>query len=292
MTEKKRLLVIGATGLLGRHVVQAAAEDYTVIPTSHGSAGTPAGVALDVANAAAVNRAFAEARSDLVMLLAAIPDIDLCERRPDYAFNINARGAENVAKACAETNSRLLFTSTAAVFDGKKHGYDEQDQVSPLSVYGETKVWAERALAAQATSTIILRIALILGYARRPQSNSLLDRAMDRWKAGKPVFFPTYESRNPIDAASLSRIMLRMLKEEVSGGIYHVGSSESISRYELGKLLAARAGISFDLVQPVTDPIPGRAPRGADHFLLTEKIQRTCHIQMPTIPEVIESCLA
>lgn len=291
--EKKTLLVIGATGLVGTHVVRAAASkpgEYTVVRGSRTPAAEAGDVAIDIANPSSVTRAFQEIKPDVVMLLAAIADIDLCEKRPDYAFNINARGAENVGKASVEAHARLLFTSTAAVFDGKKHGYEEADDVSPLSVYGETKVWAEQKLASLAPSTLILRLALILGFAHRPQTNSLLDKTTQRWKDGKPAFFPTYESRNPIDALSLAELLLRMLKDDVPGGIYHAGASESVSRFELGKLIAARAGVGSDLVRPVDSPIPGRAPRGNDHFLLTEKLNQTCHIESPSIAQVIERC--
>jgi dTDP-4-dehydrorhamnose reductase len=219
-------------------------------------------------------------------------DIDRCERMPEEAFAVNARGAENIANACARTRARLLFTSTAAVFDGRGHGYGEEDPIAPLSVYGKTKAWAEHAVRALTPSAVIIRFALVLGFARKTGTNAMLDSVMGKWKAGEPVSFSTRETRNPIDAASLARLMISMLADREVSGLFHVGASDSVSRYELGKRLAARAGVSIDLVRPQGDPPPGRAPRGDNHFLLTKKIQRDFHFKVETCDQVIERCFS
>jgi dTDP-4-dehydrorhamnose reductase len=247
---------------------------------------------VDIADASSVGRAFRQAQPDFVLLLAAMSDIDRCEVLPEEAFATNARGAENVANACARANARLLFTSSAAVFDGSKHGYREEDAIGPLSVYGKTKAWAEKAVMALTPSALIIRFALVLGFARKSGTNAMLDSVLGKWKAGEPVLFPTREMRNPIDAASLSKMMIAMLAHHHDRGLYHVGASDSISRYELGKRLAVRAGVSPDLVRPQGDPIPGRAPRGEDHFLLTEKIRRVYNLEVESCDQVIERCFA
>jgi dTDP-4-dehydrorhamnose reductase len=86
--------------------------------------------------------------------------------------------------------------------------------------------------------------------------------------------------------------MITMLADRQVSGLFHVGASDSVSRYELGRRLAARAGVSIDLVQPQGDPPPGRAPRGDNHFLLTEKIQRAFNFKVETCDQVIERCFS
>ena len=274
------------------YAVQAAADTLEVIRGDRRGTGQPGSVQVDIADASSVGRAFRQAQPDFVLLLAAMSDIDRCEVLPEEAFATNARGAENVANACARANARLLFTSSAAVFDGSKHGYREEDAIGPLSVYGKTKAWAEKAVMALTPSALIIRFALVLGFARKSGTNAMLDSVLGKWKAGEPVLFPTREMRNPIDAASLSKMMIAMLAHHHDRGLYHVGASDSISRYELGKRLAVRAGVSPDLVRPQGDPIPGRAPRGEDHFLLTEKIRQVYNLEVESCDQVIERCFA
>jgi dTDP-4-dehydrorhamnose reductase len=294
--EKQRLLVIGANGFLGAHVLQAANATGTFdVLAADRSGSRDAGIEeLDIVNAASVESAFRRTNPDQVVLLAAISDIDKCESTPQLAFAVNAQGAENVANACVRHNAKLLFTSTAAVFDGLQHGYSEEDLPTPLSVYGKTKMWAEEAVSKLLPSAITLRIALVLGFAGKSGTNAMLDNIVTRWKSGTPVTFPTYELRNPIDAATLAGVMLRMIGDPNPAlrGLYHVGASDSISRYELGMRLASRLGVSPDLVRAQDTAIPGRAPRGADHFLLTSKIRSDFNIDFETSERVIERCFA
>ena len=292
--DKQRILIIGARGFLGTYAVQAAAagDAFDLIWADRRGTGQPGSIELDIADASTVDRAFRLIQPNFVLLLAAIADIDRCERLPEEAFATNAQGAENVANACARANARLLFASTAAVFDGKKHGYREEDAVSPVSVYGNTKVWAENAVKALTPSAVILRFALLLGFARKGAANAILDGMIGKWKAGEPTFFSTREQRNPIDAVTLSSLMLRLLADHQASGIYHAGASDSISRYELGKRLAKRADVASDLVRAKDDPVPGRAPRGEDHFLLTEKIRRLYNLEVESCDQVIERCFS
>src|SRR3984893_12604530 len=231
--DKARLLLIGAIGFLGAHAVRKFAESYDVFTSSRVTAADSKSVQMDIADVSSVDATFQRVKPDAVLLLAALSDIDRCEAKPDLAFATNVRGPENVAHACARSNARLLFTSSAAVFDGSKHGYTEDDAPTPLSVYGETKARAEAAVLAILTSTIILRIALAIGFAGKKGTNAMLENLSARWACGSPVATPTFEYRNPIDAAALSSFMLELLKHEGAHGIFHAGAKESISRYVL-----------------------------------------------------------
>jgi dTDP-4-dehydrorhamnose reductase len=289
---KQRLLVIGARGFLGTYAVQESTGKFEVIRGDRSGGEQPGTVAVDIGDAQSVDRVFREVQPDCVLLLAALSDIDRCEASPEEAFTINARGPENVANACARANVRLLFTSSAAVFDGQKQGYREEDEICPLSVYGKTKAWAENAVKSLTPAAVILRFALVLGFAWKKNSNSMLDGVIDKWNAGKAVAFSTREMRNPIDAASLSKTMIAMLADSQISGVYHVGATDSISRYELGKRLAARVEVLADLVRPQDAPVPGRAPRGENHFLLADKIRRKCQFEFGTSDQVIERCFS
>ena len=283
------MLIIGSSGFLGQHVARAAAGSFEVF---EGDVERPAGqrgVAIDITSAASVNAAFDHARPAAVILLAAVSDIDECERRPELAEAVNVCGAAHVAVACRRAGARLLFTSSAAVFDGTKHGYTETDSPTPVSVYGQTKARAEQMIAAELPAAVILRLALVIGFAQGDGTNAMLNRFAAKLREKQPVKLPDFEYRNPIDAATLSRVMLALFGDKE--GVFHLGAAESISRFELGVRLAERMGFSSRLVQSQSEPIPGRAPRGRDHFLITEKIAKACAVHIPTCDEVIERAI-
>jgi len=285
---KPRLLVIGSRGFLGSHAASAGRSEFEVIEANH-SANGGSGLAIDVRDQTSIKTAFEVAKPESVLLFSAISDIDRCQQFPEEAEAVNFRGAQYVAEACADGGARLLFTSTAAVFDGQKHGYSEDDPVSPVSVYGETKAKAEKAVLALGSSAIVVRIALAIGFAANKGTNSILDTLKAKWSSGQVVRLPVHEQRNPIDASTASRFMLELLDRNGSG-IFHIGCADPITRYDLGLKLAGRMRYPAKQVQPQLGPNPGRAPRGPDHYLLTDKLRALSSIPIPTCEQVIERC--
>ena len=185
----------------------------------------------------------------------------------------------------------MLFTSSAAVFDGTRHGYTEEDPPTPISVYGRTKARAEELIMSTLPSALILRLALVVGFAAGCGTNAMLNRFAEKLRAGQEVSFPDYEYRNPIDAATLSEFTLELLRRPNANGVYHVGASDSMSRFELGVRLAEKMGLPREFVHRQTEPLPGRAPRGPDHFLLTGKIRQMCRTPVPSCDQVIERAI-
>jgi dTDP-4-dehydrorhamnose reductase len=286
----QRLLIIGANGFLGQHIARRAASTFEVFEADVTAPAGDKGLSMDVTSADSVKAGFERAAPDVAILLAAISDIDECERRPELAQAVNVRGAEHVAEACARCGARLVFTSSAAVFDGTRHGYCESDARTPLSVYGTTKALAEDTISRRLPTALILRLALVIGFAEGSGTNAMLNKFAARLRAGESVSFPDYEYRNPIDAETLSCFMLELLRGGTAG-IFHVGATESVSRFELGVRLAEKMGFAPRLVQPQTQPLPGRAPRGLDHFLLTGKVGATCRTPVPSCGEIIERAI-
>lgn len=286
-----RLLVIGARGFLGTFITSRAGNVYDVFRGDRSRESDETDVAIDITDAGSVRKAFAEVRPDAVILLAAISDIDRCQRDRELAIAVNLHGAENIANACARAGARLLFTSTGAVFDGLKHGYSEEDKVSPASIYGETKAQAEAVTQTLVPTALIARVSLVLGRTGKIGTNSLLDSMVRRWDSGEVISASVLESRNPIDAPTLSQWMIELLSDDRNQGIFHMGATDSMTRYELAQAIAGRLHFSSNLVQPELHPAAGRAPRGADHLLLTAKISRVCATQPPSCQKVIERSL-
>lgn len=286
-----KLLVIGARGFLGTFIASRASKRYQVFQGDRSRESDRTDFVIDITDPISVKAAVTECRPDAVILLAAISDIDRCQREPQRAVEVNLHGPENVANACARAGARLLFTSTGAVFDGQKHGYREEDEVSPVSVYGETKAHAEVIVKSLLPSSVIVRVSLVLGRTGRAGTNSLIDNMIRRWQAGEPLSASLVESRNPIDAPTLSQWFLELLENDGNAGIFHTGASDAMTRYELASAIARRLAIPSDLVVEEIQPAVGRAPRGIDHFLCIDKINSKCATQAPNCQEVIERSL-
>ena len=288
---KPRLLIIGASGFVGQHLARRAVGCFDVWEADLAAPPGEHGVAIDITSAGSVDAGFHQSVPAAVVLLAGVSDIDQCEARPDLAEAVNVGGTAHVAEACARTGANLLFISSAAVFDGAKHGYRESDSPTPVSVYGRTKANAEELIATMLPAAVVLRLALVIGFAEGSGTNAMLNKFAAKLRAGETVVLPDFEYRNPVDAGTLSDFIVELLCRGGTSGIFHLGASESISRFELGVRLAERMGFPRHLVQPQTKPSLGRAPRGLDHFLLTDKIRTTCQTPVPSCEEVIERAI-
>ncbi len=290
---KPRLLILGASGFVGSHWARAAAAQFEVFQAArHVPGDSPGWLAVDITDRASVDAAFEAARPDQVTLLAAISDIDRCQREPELAERINVDGARNVAKACARTGARLLYTSTDAVFDGTRGYYREDDTPTPPNFYGETKARAERIVAELCPDALIVRLSLVLGTSVTGGGNSYLEKVMGNLRAGNEIISPTYEYRNPLDAGTLAAILLELSSNRDARGIFHAGASDKISRFDLALAIARHVGAEERLIVPQTAPVPGRAPRGRDDFLATDRLAATCRTPIPACREVLQRALS
>jgi dTDP-4-dehydrorhamnose reductase len=276
-----RLLILGANGFLGGALLRSHDPRFECIGFDK--------AACDVTSPASVRAAFTSARPTTAVLLAALADIDRCEKDPGLATAINVDGARNVAEECARTGVRLLFTSSAAVFDGTAESYRESDPPRPISVYGKTKASAEHLILETIPSAVIVRLSLVLGASPNGGTNALLDKLHAAFSKGTPVFAPADEFRNAIDAETLVQWMLDLAHSDASG-IFHLGSSDAVSRYDMTLQLAGAMGYSRDLVVSSSSST-GRAPRGRRHMLIPEKILKYSRVPIPTLTEMIERCV-
>src|SRR5205823_9352956 len=99
---------------------------------------------VDIRNVSEVEALVDRVCAEWIVLAAAYTDVDGCETNQQLAFDVNCRGAVNVAQVAKHVGCRLLFLSTDYVFDGTKtNPYEARDQRHPRSVYGKSKAEAE-----------------------------------------------------------------------------------------------------------------------------------------------------
>lgn len=197
-----RVLLLGATGRLGGAIATAFARHWPPGPAAHGAATLLAPsremLALDAASpASSVARWFAEWAPDVVLNCIAISDVDRCEREPVLAQRVNAALPAALARASARAGTRLIHFSSDFVFDGAlRRPYREDDAAHPLSVYGETKLEGEHAIADAACRHWVFRVSWLYGAPSRNLAADLLDPAnagrtfrlaSDRWGVPNPV---------------------------------------------------------------------------------------------------------
>jgi dTDP-4-dehydrorhamnose reductase len=267
MRDKKKLLITGASGLVGGNAAVLGRETWNV-SAAYGSrpfqAAGMSAVRLDLTDARSIRSLVQSLRPDAVIHCAASSKLDECEADKNRTFAVNAESVRVLAGACADSGARLVFTSTDMVFDGEKGRYAETDPVSPINVYGESKCAAEEHVRRFCADHAIVRVALVYG---KPATGgtSFSEGFLKTWRAGKPVFLFTDQFRTPVEVTGLAEALLELAGSSFRGTI-HAGGADRVDRYTFGCVLARKAGISAELLKPVSMAgavLPAKRPRDA-----------------------------
>ena len=270
-----RLLITGASGLLGANLVLAAAEEYEVVALYHRHPIALEGVesvSADLCQLGIAKKLFDRYQPDWIVHCAAATDVDACENDSDMAFRINSTMAGYVATAAADTQARLIHISTDAVFDGRAWHYSESDPTEPVNTYGRSKLKGEKMVTQVHPQCTIIRTNIFGWNAQRKLS--LAGWFLDRLERGvnTPGFSNVFFS--PILVNDLIDRLIQLLKTTHSG-IIHLAGADCISKYEFGRELAVIFQLDPELVDPVSSENAGlKAPRAERLCLRSEHIER------------------
>ncbi len=234
--DRKKLLVTGASGFLGRHVCRHAADAWEVIGLGRTAAAVPGvdrWVSLDLTDASGLVRLFGDLKPDAVIHLGAMSRLPDCQAEPARSLAVNVQASRQVAALSAERGIPCVFSSTDIVFDGQRPPYREADPVCPINTYGVHKALAEEAMLAAYPETLVCRLSMVFGMAGkwfRPDGQRMARGAR------LPLFRD--EFRTPVSADRVAQGMLVAMGRH--RGVLHLGGGMRVSRLGFGRM-AARA---------------------------------------------------
>lgn len=244
-----KVAVIGASGLLGRALVDELAQQagWQVVATTFRRPGSQT-VTLDIRDQPAVAQFIGREAPDAVVIAAAERRPDICEHDPALARALNVDAVRTLAAAAQQCGAWVLSISTDYVFDGTHPPYRDDAQPSPLNAYGHSKLEGERALTETTGFGCVLRLPLLYGpivdwaesavtslvpaiAASASASADTKPAVMDAWAVRYPTFTP--------DVALVIRQMLeRHARGEAIRGIVQWSGDEPMTKYEIAIRLA------------------------------------------------------
>ena len=231
---------------------------------------------LDLTDQSAVSAAFQRYNPDLIIHCAALSRTKDCEQDPERAARINVAATSLLSRLAR--NTRFVFLSSGEVFDGSAGWYDEKAQPNPINVYGRTKLDAERLVLHNPAHTVV-RIVLTAGTSAGGNRSFVEDMSRAA-KAGNDLTLYADEYRCPLPAGVIARALWELVGGHKSG-LYHLGGSERLSRWEIGELLVPWfPELRSRLVRGTARGHSG-ASRPPDLSLSCEKIQQTLSFPLP-----------
>ncbi len=257
-----RFLVTGAGGQLGADLLRAAG------PHRPGAgAGRPEVVGLtradlDIGDPAAVDKALAEVRPDVVINAAAYTAVDAAETDEAAAAAVNAEAPANLARVCALHDAGLVHVSTDYVFAGDAdRPYEVDAPTGPTSAYGRTKLTGEQAVRALLPErSWVVRTAWVYG-----ESGGSFVRTMVRLAGVTDTLDVVDDQRgSPTWSRDLAAGLLALAEARPAPGIYHCTNAGETTWYGLARAVFEEIGADPDRVRPTTtDKFPRPAPRPA-----------------------------
>ncbi len=228
---------------------------------------------LDVRDQDAVAACIEKSGADIVFHLAAETNVDRCELEKEHANATNARGTENIARACKERDIPMVYISTGAVFDGEKAGgYTELDTPNPISVYGRSKLLGEDAVRALLTKYYIIRAGWMIGGYEKDKKFVWKMVQLMRTKKEIPVVID--KAGSPTFTVDFAQGILAIVGAG-KYGTYHCVNKGICTRYDIAVKIREYLGKEDVVLKPVTsDAFPLPAPRGKSEALINHNLSR------------------
>jgi len=284
-----RILISGASGLLGLNLALEAAKEHAVfgqVNSQRLETKAFTVIKADLLAPGSAERLIDQTQPDWVIHCAALADIDACEANPLQAEQLNTRLPSLLAEIVARGGARLLHVSTDAVFDGQRGDYSEADAPNPLGVYARTKLEAEHAVLQTNPNAIIARVNLY-GWSINGK-RSLAEFFYYNLAVRNSIKGFTDVNFCPLLANDLAQIFLNMLGSDLSG-LYHVVSRQSISKFQFGVEIARKFSLDENLITPISVKEAGlKAARSSNLILRTDKLSSALGKSPPDIDDGLE----
>ncbi|MBC8322719.1 MAG: SDR family oxidoreductase [Candidatus Marinimicrobia bacterium] len=263
----KKVLITGSSGQLGASLQL---NDYDVMRTDIFPQGDQENFTiLDITNELHVKNLLEAEKPDVIVHLAAMTNVDGCERNPDQAQLINVKGTENLLNSFS---GKFIFVSSDYVFDGENGPYIEEDDVNPINVYGKTKLESEESVRRLSNDWIILRTNVVWNIGGNFKA-SFADWVVDELQNNRLIRIVADQWNNPAWTVDIGNVIETMIKHD-GKGLYHHGSSRVINRYDFACMIANVYELNTSLIEPITTKeLNQTAKRPLKCGLITKKLE-------------------
>ncbi len=255
-----KILITGANGLLGQHLVKEllAHTDAAIIAVGKGPCRLPEVKSvrldyydLDITDGIAAFAFYLTQKPDVIVHTAAKTQVDECELHPVDCWNVNVTATRFLVEAARKFNPYIIFLSTDFVFDGEAGPYGEDAIPAPLSYYGSSKVAGEKEILASGLTAAVVRTCLVYGHTSGGNRTNILTWVKQNLLQGKQIQLVQDQWRTPTYAGDLA-VGIRLLIEQQATGIFHISGSEMMTPYDMAVRAAEMMGLDETLIEPVT----------------------------------------
>lgn len=233
----RTILIVGGSGLLGLNLGISLRSGFHCILGLHHRSSPISFLEVRKANLSdPFERSVIldDCAPDIIINAAGLTSVERCQSEPQYADEVNHKLASALASDAYSRGIKFVHISTDHLFDGTKSLYLESEPVSPVNVYGSTKVAAEQSVRAENPNALIIRTNFYgWGPSYKPSFSDLILKSV---RNHKPINLFTDAFFTPISTHSLAEKIVYLLNSG-SSGTFNLCSNKRISKYEFGQKL-------------------------------------------------------
>jgi len=278
----RRAVVFGASGQLGVELVrELRVRQYEVKALDR--------TQVDITDAAAVENALAACDAEVVFNAAAYNQVDIAEKEPQAAFQVNALAVRNLALACRQADALLVHFSTDYVFDGSaRHPYVEDDPTHPQGAYAVSKLAGELYARAYLDRVLVVRTSGVFGPGGLATARGNFVELMLRLAgSGQPIRVVEDHVASPTFAPLLAARTIDLV-ERGQAGVFHVAGGAPTSWFQFARAIFQVAGIEPMLLATNEREYRTVARRPRYSALSNAKMERSGLDPMPPLKDAIE----
>ena len=270
-----KLLITGASGLVGVRLTELAMKaghEVIALYNQH-TITSPNALQVDLKDEYKITKTVKDSGSNVVIHLASLTDVDLCEQDPHLADLVNAVTTRTIAQECRKAGIHFVYVSTDYVFDGRQGNYTERDQPNPVNTYGLSKLRGEEATRESSATFCIARTSVVYGWGRKSRPN-FGSWTYSELKAGRPIKVVEDQYCSPTLNSHLAVMLLEVAEKQLPG-IIHLAGASRLSRYQFALEMADQFQLDRKLILPTNAKLSSWvAERPLDSSLNVNKAQK------------------
>lgn len=279
-----KIVVTGATGLLGSYLMRDASFQGDLIGASHSKLGSGLRV-VNLTSTSETHAFLSECNPDVVIHTVALTNVDMCEKDVAEAYRLNVKTTENISSWIQNRSpeTKLVYISTDQVYDSV--GPHNEENISPSNIYSLTKLCAED-IVRTLKEHLVLRVNFF-GYGLGSKM-SLSDWIITSLTSDREIELFEDILFSPLYLEHLTNIIGECIKKHICG-TYNLGASDGMNKADFARLIAQVYGLSTKRTKVIKDS-SGKFPtyRPKDMRMTTAAIESALGHRMPSIRAGVE----
>ena len=278
-----KVLVLGATGLLGTHISEYLKKEGEQV-IAHGFS-KKADINKDLVDLDSCYELLNSVKPDYIINTVALTDVDKCEQYPMKAYELNIKVVENINSCLKAKNcSPIIHVSTDMVYNGQ--GENEENNAKPQNIYALTKYCAEKEVLL--SDGVVLRTNFLWDSSQVEGKTSFNDWIIKSVKEKNDIQFISDVYFSPLHLDTLVKMVYKVLLNPISG-IYNLGSKEGFSKSDFARKICDLFELDADYVNDISvDSLSLQAKRPTQMKMKVEKFESTFNVTLPTLDDEIE----